>query len=377
VSHLKERKEKNCLNCNAEVQGKYCYICGQENIEPKETFWMLATHFAYDVLHFDGKFFSTLKYLLLKPGFLSHEYLRGRRASYLHPIRMYVFTSAIFFIIFFSFIVKPDEIAKSIGSTSNPLSAEHVNVFRDSLSTAFAKTTDSVQKQKIRELLNAIDYFSEDTTKIKRDSAHKPSLKDTAKIDLNKKLTFRVFGDQDLPETEREYDSIQNTFPENERDGWFKIIASKWAISVNNKYKENPDDFKKDFIEKFFHSVPQVMFVTLPLIALFMQLLYIRKRKQVFYVNHVIFLTHVYIALFIGWLVTFGIGALYDVSGWSIFSWINFLVGIYMFIYTPWAMKNFYEQGIVKSVFKYFILLFVAFVLFTIVFSAFAIKSAI
>jgi hypothetical protein len=376
VSHLKERKEKNCLNCNAEVQGKYCHICGQENIEPKETFWMLATHFAYDVLHFDGKFFSTLKYLLLKPGFLSHEYLRGRRASYLHPIRMYVFTSAIFFIIFFSFIIKPDEIAKSINSTSNPLSEEHVSVFRDSLSAAYAKATDSVEKQKISKLLNAIDYFSEDTAKNKTDFIHKPSLKDTAKVNLNNKATFRVFGDKDLPETEKEYDSIQNTLPKNERDGWFKSIASKWAIGVNNKYKENPDDFKKDFIEKFFHSVPQVMFVTLPLIALFMQLLYIRKSKQVFYVNHVIFLTHVYIALFIGWLVTFGIGELENLSGWRIFGWLNFLVGTYMFIYTPWAMKNFYEQGIVKSVFKYLILLFAALVLFTIVFSAFAIKSA-
>ncbi|QEC67222.1 DUF3667 domain-containing protein [Panacibacter ginsenosidivorans] len=376
MSHLKERKEKNCLNCNAEVQGKYCHICGQENIEPKETFWMLATHFAYDILHFDGKFFSTLKYLLLKPGFLSHEYLRGRRASYLHPIRMYVFTSAIFFIIFFSFIVKPDEIAKSIGSTNSPLSEEHVNTFRDSLSAAYAKTTDSVQKQKIEKLLNAIDYFSEDTTNKKTDSLHRQSLKDTAKIDLNNKAVFRVFGDKNLPETEKEYDSIQNALPKDQRDGWFKSIASKWAIGVNNKYKENPDDFKKDFIEKFFHSVPQVMFVTLPLIALFMQLLYIRKRRQVFYVNHVIFLTHVYIALFIGWLITFGIGGLYEVSGWEIFTWLNFLVGTYMFIYTPWAMKNFYEQGIAKSVFKYFILLFAAFILFTIVFGVFAIKSA-
>ena len=375
MSHLKERKEKNCLNCNAEVQGKYCHICGQENFEPKETFWMLATHFAYDVLHFDGKFFSTLKYLLLKPGFLSHEYLRGRRASYLHPIRMYVFTSAIFFIIFFSFIVKTDEITKAISSEHSPLSEEHIDILKDSLSVAYTKTKDSVQKQKIEKMISAINYFSEDTAKHKIDSTSKRSLKDTVDIGLNQKSHFKVFGDKNLPETEKEYDSIQNSLPENERDGWFGRMANKWAIGVNDKYKKNPDDFKKDFIEKFFHSVPQVMFVTLPLIALFMQLLYIRKRREVFYVNHVIFLTHVYIALFIGWLVTFGVGGLYELSGWRIFNWLNFLVGTYMFIYTPWAMKNFYEQGIIKSVFKYFILLFAALILFMIVFGVFAIKS--
>ncbi|MBP0577674.1 DUF3667 domain-containing protein, partial [Campylobacter jejuni] len=76
---------------------------GQENIEPKESFWHLTTHFIYDITHFDGKFFSTLKYLLFRPGFLSKEYLKGRRAGYLHPVKMYVFTSALFFLIFFSF----------------------------------------------------------------------------------------------------------------------------------------------------------------------------------------------------------------------------------------------------------------------------------
>ncbi|HQS55851.1 MAG: hypothetical protein B7Y15_10780, partial [Bacteroidetes bacterium 24-39-8] len=109
MSHQKERQEKNCLNCYSEVHGRFCQVCGQENIETKESFWSLATHFVYDVTHFDGKFFSTLKYLLFRPGFLSQEYLRGRRTAYLHPIRMYVFTSAIFFLILFSFYQKASE----------------------------------------------------------------------------------------------------------------------------------------------------------------------------------------------------------------------------------------------------------------------------
>src|SRR5258708_16144972 len=44
-----------------------------------------------------------------KPGFLSAEYMAGRRATYLNPIRMYVFTSAIFFLIFFS-LKRPSEL---------------------------------------------------------------------------------------------------------------------------------------------------------------------------------------------------------------------------------------------------------------------------
>jgi hypothetical protein len=102
LSHLPERNEKNCLNCGADIFGKFCHICGQENLEPKESIWHLLNHFINDVTHFDGKFFSSLNYLITRPGFLSKEYMVGRRASYLNPIRMYLFTSAIFFLVFFS-----------------------------------------------------------------------------------------------------------------------------------------------------------------------------------------------------------------------------------------------------------------------------------
>ena len=102
MSKTKERAEKICLNCNTELYDRYCHKCGQENIEPKQSFWHFVSHFFYDITHFDGKFFSTLKYLIWKPGFLSSEYIKGRRRSYLDPIRMYVFSASLFFLIFFS-----------------------------------------------------------------------------------------------------------------------------------------------------------------------------------------------------------------------------------------------------------------------------------
>ena len=72
------RKETDCLNCGAMVQGRYCHVCGQENTEPKETFWHMVTHFFYDITHFDGSFFVTLKDLFSSPGFLSREYMRAQ-----------------------------------------------------------------------------------------------------------------------------------------------------------------------------------------------------------------------------------------------------------------------------------------------------------
>ena len=148
MSHLKERKEKICLNCNAAIYGRYCHVCGQENLEPQESFWHLVTHFLFDLIHFDGKFFITLKYLLFKPGFLAEEHSKGRRASYLHPIRFYIFTSAFFFLIMFSFYGQEHETKKEFFEnklrkleTRKKKAEDYSKKYKDSLQ--LHKTADS------------------------------------------------------------------------------------------------------------------------------------------------------------------------------------------------------------------------------------------
>jgi Protein of unknown function (DUF3667) len=96
LSHLKEQKDKNYLNCNALVYGRFCPICGQKNIEPGEPAWHLVTLFFADITHFNGKFFSSLQYLMAKPGFLPGEYKAGCRASYYKPCKDVYFCFGLF-----------------------------------------------------------------------------------------------------------------------------------------------------------------------------------------------------------------------------------------------------------------------------------------
>src|SRR2546423_258985 len=143
MAHRKIRTEKNCLNCNAQIYGRFCSVCGQENIEPKETFWQLLSHFVYDLFHYDGKAVSTIKTLLFNPGLLTHEYVRGRRASYLHPIRLYIFISAVFFIIFISFIFGDKAISHE--NTSQLSSAQQGAIQKtiDQLKDTLSKISDT------------------------------------------------------------------------------------------------------------------------------------------------------------------------------------------------------------------------------------------
>ncbi|MCB0402749.1 MAG: DUF3667 domain-containing protein [Flavobacteriales bacterium] len=88
----------HCKNCHTEFKGteRFCPNCGQKNIEKLNLKYILG-QFVEDVFNWDSKFFTTLKYLILKPGFLSKEFIAGRRVRYVSPIRLYLVLSVLFF----------------------------------------------------------------------------------------------------------------------------------------------------------------------------------------------------------------------------------------------------------------------------------------
>lgn len=93
MSQRKLRPEKICQNCHREVELRFCGYCGQENVDPDRSFVHLFKHFIEDFTHYDNSFWRTIKYLFFRPGFLTKEYIDGKRRHYLPPVRMYIFIS--------------------------------------------------------------------------------------------------------------------------------------------------------------------------------------------------------------------------------------------------------------------------------------------
>ena len=91
-------ERKLCKNCNSELVGLYCSECGQKNIE-NFTFTELVKDFFDNIFSLDSRLFQTLKFLIIRPGFLTNEYWSGKRITYLPPFRLYLLTSILFFII--------------------------------------------------------------------------------------------------------------------------------------------------------------------------------------------------------------------------------------------------------------------------------------
>lgn len=368
MSHLRERKEKNCLNCNAEVQGRFCHICGQENIEARESFWHLVTHFFYDITHFDGKFFSTLKYLLFKPGFLSHEYLRGRRASYLHPIRMYVFTSAFFFLIFFS-LQKEEEMINL-----NEKKQTATQVLKDLAKQKKRLTLglkDSLPDIVRQPLVKSIRVIDSDIADVQKDSTAKDHLRSR----VNTISLFSFSGGNTMYHTVTEYDSAQARLPIARRAGFIERRFARQNLYLREKYNNDNKAIGNAILTKFRHLFPQMLFTSLPLFALMLQLLY-QRRKIYYYVNHVVYTIHLYCATFI--IILLGILAekLAGYAGTALGEWTIFICNLWALYYLYKSMRNFYGQSRGKTVLKYFLVLFLSLFIMVFMFTTFFIFSA-
>ncbi|MEJ6001415.1 DUF3667 domain-containing protein [Paucibacter soli] len=87
----------HCLNCGAAVLGPFCAQCGQETRAQVPGVLEFFGDGIGRLLALDGRLWRTLYALLLRPGELSLEYLRGRRKHYVRPARLYFWLSLLLF----------------------------------------------------------------------------------------------------------------------------------------------------------------------------------------------------------------------------------------------------------------------------------------
>lgn len=91
----------HCKNCGERLQGMYCHRCGQYALDIEQPFWKYIKQYFENVYQFDSKVWQTLWLLFRRPGFLTTEFNAGKINSYVHPFRLYMFISVVFFTLFF------------------------------------------------------------------------------------------------------------------------------------------------------------------------------------------------------------------------------------------------------------------------------------
>lgn len=83
--------DAHCRNCGSPLYGEHCYACGQPTKGLVRHFRSILGDVADTIFNIDGRLLRTLPALLLKPGFLTREYIEGHRVRYVSPVRLFVF----------------------------------------------------------------------------------------------------------------------------------------------------------------------------------------------------------------------------------------------------------------------------------------------
>ena len=89
---------ERCANCDSPIAQRYCGACGQRAEPTVHSLGHFLRHSTEDLTHADSRLWRTLSALLWRPGYLTAEYLAGRRARYLPPVRLYLVLSLAFFL---------------------------------------------------------------------------------------------------------------------------------------------------------------------------------------------------------------------------------------------------------------------------------------
>ncbi len=332
MSHGKLREDHNCQNCGHYVEEHYCTHCGQENVETRQPFHFLFTHFIEDFVHYDGSFWQTIKKLFLKPGVLTKEYLSGKRNSSVNPVKMYIFVS---FVTFFIISIFPSHKTEYNDTSNEPVSIENTEKIQKALNAI----TDTIQ--------NKVGATAEQGAKIK------------SEFEKNKNINSL----NDLkPETiEMVQSKVKNNVP----------ILSPFIEKYQElrKRKVSDEQLGEAITEKSLHVIPKVLFVYMPLFAFFLWIFY--NKKKWWYFDHGIFTLHYFTVILLSILVYFLLNKLSDYINSNalsaIIALINTLIVLYLIVYFFLALKKLYNQGFIITTIKGVILLGINTFIFSII----------
>lgn len=87
-----------CPNCETVLVGTYCHACGQMAPDFHKSIWALGREALENFFHLDGRLARTLPRPILRPGRLTRDYLDGRRAAQVPPLRMFLVVLVLAFV---------------------------------------------------------------------------------------------------------------------------------------------------------------------------------------------------------------------------------------------------------------------------------------
>ncbi len=394
-----ERVLTHCENCGAPLTGEFCSACGQHAVDYRRSLWRVLIDAADSFLNWDTKFLSSVGVLLSKPWKLTNDFNAGRRARYVHPLRLYLLASIAFFLMFK--FVKIDDNVVQLGPQDRAEMAALLGKFvgPDSVLTADQQTKVDSLRARITQGEGAVTEGERDeleelvksalATKMKEKFAkgegaklkqalrrlpeipQPPSAKDAAemraKIDAEvaeKLAAAGLPGHSPPPATETPADEhgppAPSAVPKREprgpgihfgNDDKPKTPFESWMEGrIKGKVGEDGTQGKL-FLQTLLNNVPTMMLCCIPLFALVLKILYVRKGR--YYVEHLVYALHIHTFAYVG--VTLIVLCAVLIAQWSSTVRVLFSVacGFAMFVLVFLSIRRVYGEGWFFTTFKF------------------------
>jgi len=375
----KFRKDEICHNCHQQIGDyNYCPNCGQMNSHRQIHLKHILNELIGDYFTFDNKFFKSIWPLVAKPGFLTKEYLSGRRAAYIFPLRLYIFTTFLFFLIV------------SLSSRIDPYNIEEEQkriVTEDSLHHFFESYSQDIPRDAREKIIRGLGINYEIKKKILKKTSSampdtlakylqisQPELDDSSAAVYAKQIYFmfrfykkgsgniavedKTFFDNVLKDY-RLSDEARNVFFSQLDSSFFykKVLWKNDNVNVEIAGSSEYEFIRKIedkarhmfnqgekgwsiFWSELIRQIPKIMFFILPLFALFLKLFYIRQK--IFYINHLIFALHIHSLIFIYLIIAILFPGIWVFGAIMLATWIHIYI----------AFLNVYRQNKILTFFK-------------------------
>ena len=319
-----------CENCGANMTGPFCGQCGQHAVDYRRSFGRVFADILDSFLNWDSKFTMSLWLLMSRPWKLTIDFLSGKRVRHMHPLRLYLLISIAFF-----FAV--NYWAKSIHADPSKFSD------KDRADVAAELDKEDIPPELKARIRGVIDAKSSTQPEGQRSS---PS--PAATTSPQPSAIASPTQPSASPSSSGDYGPMAQ-FDKPPSTAFEKWLEQK----AKDKMGEHGSKMAL-FITTLFQNIPYMMLCCIPLFALVLKVLYLRKR--IFYIDHLIYALHIhsfaYLAIISIVLITIGLNRWIPgtLAGWIIAAlWVSFATQIFL------SIRRVYRQGWFFTIFKFFL----------------------
>ena len=360
-----------CTNCQTPLSGSFCGNCGQKNTSFTRPIWFLLADLTEDIISKDSKLFRTIGHIIFWPGSLTRDFMDGKRARFIPPIRFYLLCTLVFFItlavadvailkIEFIQKEKPAEEQLVEDDTSDPevddggytggrMGASRQEV-QAGLQEARAKIMQRLEANEVNVEQSFLEKWTQTTQMVTITSGDDNTI---STLDGDFEVVGDMFQSAEpsenafvLPDDafDGEKQDLKTELDKQEQDGVVTFILDRTIKALDGIIHVSQDPRRlnsalNDWLSK-------VMIFLLPFFAIILRLFYWKRENCL--MKQLVFSLHFHSAVFL--MMTFLIISQAVWGAAVSASMFYAIVPLYLFI----AMKVASRQGIIRTTFKFF-----------------------